>query len=76
MAGKASNEEELLLVMRVGVGVFRGGAGSQEQHGESQGALHSDGQDDGAWHTGAAGANLRRPVGRQITWPEAACRSR
>jgi hypothetical protein len=36
MAEKASNGEELMLVMRAAVGVFPGGAGSQEQHAESQ----------------------------------------
>ena len=36
MAEKASNGKELLLVMRAAVGVFPAGAGSQEQHAESQ----------------------------------------
>jgi len=36
MAEKASNGEELMLVMRAAVGVFPAGAGSQEQHAESQ----------------------------------------
>ena len=36
MAEKASNGKELLLAMRAAVGVFPAGAGSREQHAESQ----------------------------------------
>src|ERR1017187_6142016 len=39
MAEKASNGKELLLVMRASVGVFRAGAGSLDQHAESE--VHS-----------------------------------
>ena len=52
MAEKASNGKELLLVMRAAVGVFPAATGSQESERGEQGALHRDGQDDGAWNAG------------------------